>query len=167
VSRTIGATPRIPVQTPPLSVHFVNNALAAAAGLVDEDPDAARDVLADLGLFLSHRLREPRAVTLAEELEHVGVYLALEQARFPGRIEAEVPAARSVPAGATTPGAVQAPVAEVLGRWLRRGGRVRVALRVRSGADYVDAQLDAPDDPAASGERVRVVLEPPREATAR
>jgi LytS/YehU family sensor histidine kinase len=168
VVRTIGATPRIPVQTPPLSVHFVNNALAAAAGLVDEDPDAARDVLADLGLFLSHRLRGPRAVTLAEELEHVGVYLALEQARFPGRIETEVPAARAVPAGATTPGAVQAPVADVLGRWLRRsGGRVRVALRVRAGADFVDAQLDAPDDPAAAGERVRIVLEPAGEASAR
>ena len=149
------------VSTPPLSVHFVNNALAAAAGLVEEDPDGARDVLANLGAFLTHRLRGPRAVTLAEELDHVGVYLALERARFPGRVDAELPAAAGVPAAMTTPGAVQAPVGEAVGRWLARGGRVRVALRVRPGGADVDAQLDAPDDSGAAGERVRIALGPP------
>jgi two-component system, LytTR family, sensor histidine kinase LytS len=146
------------VPMPPLSVHFVNNALAAAAGLVDEDPDGARDVLALLGAFLSHRLRGSRAVTLAEELDHVAVYLALEGARFPGRVDAELPAAAGVPAAMTTPGTVQAPVAEAVGRWLARGVRVRVALRARRGGAGVDAQLDAPDDPGAAGERVRVAL---------
>ena len=88
---------RIPGQSPgvpPVSVHFVNNVLAAAASYIEEDPDTARDVLAELGAFLSHRLRGPRAVSPAEELEHVGVYLRLEQARFPGRIEVELPTAR-------------------------------------------------------------------------
>ena len=62
---------RIPGQSPgvpPVSVHFVNNVLAAAASYIEEDPDTARDVLAELGAFLSHRLRGPRAVSPAEEL---------------------------------------------------------------------------------------------------
>ena len=37
--------------------HFVNNVLAAAASYIDDDPDYARDVLAELGQFLSYRLR--------------------------------------------------------------------------------------------------------------
>lgn len=154
------------VPPPALSVHFVNNALAAAAGLVEEDPDGARDVLARLGAFLSHRLRGPRAVTLAEELDHVGVYLALEQARFPGRVDAELPASAGVPTVMTTAGAIQAPIGEAVTRWLARGGRVRVALRVRPAGAGVDAQLDAPDAPGAPGERVRIALGTPADAAA-
>ena len=67
---------RIPGQSPgvtPVSVHFVNNVLAAAASYIEEDPEAAREVLAELGAFLSHRLRGPRTVSPAEELDHIGV----------------------------------------------------------------------------------------------
>jgi LytS/YehU family sensor histidine kinase len=141
----------------PVSVHFVNNVLAAAASYIEEDPETARDVLAELGAFLSHRLRGPRAVTLKEELDHVGVYLRLEQARFPGRIEAEVPTAAELPATYVGPGDVQAPLGEALARWLtRQPGRVRVALRGRG--DALDLQLDLPDEPDEAGERVRVPL---------
>jgi LytS/YehU family sensor histidine kinase len=141
----------------PVSVHFVNNVLAAAASYIEEDPDNARDVLAELGAFLSHRLRAPRVVSPAEELEHVGVYLRLEQARFPGRIEVELPAARDLPSGRIGPGDVQAPLSQALGRWLaKQPGRVRVALRVRD--DALDLQLDRPDEPGEAGERLRIPL---------
>jgi hypothetical protein len=33
---------------PPVSVHFVNNVLAAAASYIEDDPDEVRDVLAQL-----------------------------------------------------------------------------------------------------------------------
>jgi LytS/YehU family sensor histidine kinase len=141
----------------PVSVHFVNNVLAAAASYIEEDPDTARDVLAELGAFLTHRLRAPRVVSPAEELEHVGVYLRLEQGRFPGRIEAELPAARDLPAARIAPGDVQAPLSEALGRWLsKQPGRVRLALRVRD--DALDLQLDRPDEPGEAGERLRIPL---------
>jgi LytS/YehU family sensor histidine kinase len=147
-----------PASVPPVSVHFVNNVLATAASYIDEDPDAARDVLAELGAFLSHRLRGPRTVTLGEEFEHAGVYLRLEQARFPGRIDAELPAVSELPAAGAVPGQVQAPLGEALSRWLDdRPGRVRVAVRARS--DGLELQLDRPDDPTAPGERVRVALD--------
>jgi LytS/YehU family sensor histidine kinase len=143
----------------PVSVHFINNVLAAAASYIEEDPDTARDVLAELGAFLSHRLRGPRMVAPAEELEHVSVYLRLEQARFPGRVEAELPAAAELPATQIVPGEVQAPLSEALSRWLaQQPGRVRIALRARDSA--LDLQLDRPDEPGEPGERVRIPLGP-------
>ena len=149
--------PPQPVGASPVSVHFVNNVLAAAASYIEEDPDTARDVLAELGAFLSHRLRERPAVTPAEELDHVGVYLRLEQARFPGRIEVELPRASELPATKVAPGGVQAPLSEAIGRWMgQHPGRVRVALRARG--DALDLQLDRPDEPGEAGERVRIPI---------
>ena len=150
-----------PAEAPPVSVHFVNNVLAAAASYIEVEPDTARDVLAALGAFLSHRLRPARFVPLAQELEHVAVYVRLEQARFPGRLEAELPEPERMPATQCVPGAVQAPVGDALGRWLgERRGRVRLALRARLDGTTLEAQLDEPDDPAASAERVRIPLGP-------
>jgi two-component system, LytTR family, sensor kinase len=149
---------RIPGQSPgvtPVSVHFVNNVLAAAASYIEEDPEAAREVLAELGAFLSHRLRGPRAVSPAEELEHVGVYLRLEQARFPGRIAVELPAVSDLPSAALGAGDVQAPLSEAISRWMaQHTGPVRVALRARG--DALDLQLDRPDAPGEAGERLRI-----------
>ena len=143
----------------PVSVHFVNNVLAAAASYIEVEPDTARDVLAGLGAFLSHRLRDARAVPLAQELDHVATYLRLEQARFPGRLETELPPATALPATQCEPGAVQAPLGDALARWLgRRAGRVHVALRARLDGSTLEVQLDGPDDPAATAERIRIRL---------
>jgi LytS/YehU family sensor histidine kinase len=143
----------------PVSVHFVNNVLAAAASYIEVEPDRARDVLAGLGAFLSHRLRPARIVPLAQELDHVAVYLKLEQARFPGRLEAELPATDNLPQRDCVPGAVQAPLADALGRWLgERRGRVRLALRTRLDGSAVEAQLDEPDEPQSTAERLRISL---------
>ena len=82
---------------PPVSAHFVNNVLAAAASYIDEDPDYARDVLAELGQFLSYRLREdPAPVSAAQELAHTATFLRLQQARFPDRITVQLPDATEV-----------------------------------------------------------------------
>ena len=92
-----------------MSVHFVNNVLAAAASYIEVEPDTARDVLAGLGAFLSHRLRPARIVPLAQELDHVAVYLKLEQARFPGRLEAELPRPDALPSANACPARCRRP----------------------------------------------------------
>jgi two-component system, LytTR family, sensor kinase len=149
----------------PVSVHFVNNVLAAAASYIEVEPDTAREVLAGLGSFLSHRLRPDRLVPLSEELDHVAVYLRLEQARFPDRIDAELPPSGSLPSADVSPGTVQAPLGDALGRWLgQRRGRVRVALRARMDGGSLDAQFDEPDDPSSTAERVRIALRSPATA---
>jgi len=150
-----------PTGAAPVSVHFVNNVLAAAASYIEVEPDTARDVLAGLGAFLSHRLRPARFVPLSQELDHVAVYVRLEQARFPGRLEAELPASDRLPATQCVPGEVQAPLGDALGRWLgERRGRVRLALRARLDGTTLEAQLDEPGDPAGETERVRIPLRP-------
>jgi LytS/YehU family sensor histidine kinase len=153
------ATQASPTGAAPVSVHFVNNVLAAAASHIEVEPDTARDILAGLGAFLSHRLREARAVPLSQEIDHVATYLRLEQARFPGRLETELPPAGGLPATECAPGAVQAPLADAVGRWLgQRTGRVHVALRVRLDGSALEAQFDEPDDAASKAERIRIRL---------
>jgi two-component system LytT family sensor kinase len=149
---------RSPDAPPPVSVHFVNNVLAAAASYVEDDPDQARDVLAELSAFLSYRLRpEPSDVPLAQELDHVGVYVRLQQARFPDRIDASLPERGDAPDVRVARAAVQDPVAVVLGRRLgERAGPASLAVRVAPGGDALEAQVTAPDDPA--GERVVIPL---------
>ena len=148
-----------PTGPAPVSVHFVNNVLAAAASYIEVEPDTARDVLVGLGAFLTHRLRPGRIVPLAQELDHVAVYVRLEQARFPGRLEAELPPAGGLPSIDCVPGEVQAPLADALGRWLgERRGRVRLAVRARLDGSALDAQFDEPDDPASTAERIRIAL---------
>jgi LytS/YehU family sensor histidine kinase len=152
-------TRSLDVGAAPVSVHFVNNVLAAAASYIEVEPETARDVLADLGAFLSHRLRQRPAVGLAEELEHVATYVRLEQARFPDRIEAELPANNGLPAARCAPGEVQVLVCRALDGWLQeRPGRVRLALRARLDGETLELQLDQPDDPGAPGRRVRIRL---------
>lgn len=118
-----------PTAPPPVSAHFVNNVLAAAASYIDEDPDYARDVLAELGQFLSYRLREdPGDVAASQELAHVGTYLRLQQARFPDRITFRLPDTGAV-GGRVAPGAVQRPLSEAVGARLReRPGPLSVTL---------------------------------------
>ena len=117
---------------PPVSAHFVNNVLAAAASYIDEDPDYARDGLAELGQYLSYRLRESTApVSAAQELEHTATYLRLQQARFPDRLEVEMPEAADV-RGRVAPGTIREPVAELVGRRLREDpGELAVTLRAQ------------------------------------
>ena len=99
----------------------------------------------------------------------MAVYVRLEQARFPGRLEAELPNAGGVPSIECSPGEVQAPLADALGRWLgERRGRVRLALRAafkldawlcrRRDGSALEAQFDEPDDPGSTAERVRIAL---------
>ena len=154
------AADRAPSGQPPVSVHFVNNVLAAAAGYIEDDPDEARDVLALLSQFLTYRLRSaPDAVPVAQELEHVATYLRLEQARFPDRIVVELPQAADLPDASVPRAAIQAPLAEALDRRLgQRAGPCRLTLRVRPGRPELDLELGAPDDAAAGAEHVRILL---------
>jgi LytS/YehU family sensor histidine kinase len=140
---------------PPVSAHFVNNVLAAAASYIDDEPETARDVIAELGQFLSFRLRDPAPVSLARELEHVTTYVRLEQARFPGRIDAKLPGTGGLPAVQVDPASVQAPLAAALGRRLREvPGPCAVALEGPSG-DYVFAlALGGPN--GAGQERIEI-----------
>ncbi|MGH3937991.1 MAG: histidine kinase [Pseudonocardiaceae bacterium] len=83
-----------------LSPHFLYNALAAISVLVRTDPFRARELLMDFAGFTRYCFRSAAEFsTLAEELENIDRYLALEQARFEERLQVTtsvVPQALSV-----------------------------------------------------------------------
>lgn len=67
--------------------HFLFNAINTISCLIRTDAAAARKLLIQLGVFFRRNLQgaRQRLIPLEKELEHVEAYLALEQARFPGR----------------------------------------------------------------------------------
>ena len=87
-----------------LHPHFLFNTLNSISALLDEDPEAADQMLARLGDFLRLTLENSGAqqVTLQEELEFLRCYLEIERVRFhdrltvnmqidPDALEAQVP----------------------------------------------------------------------------
>ncbi|MGH3914570.1 MAG: histidine kinase [Pseudonocardiaceae bacterium] len=71
-----------------LSPHFLYNALAAISALVRTDPPRARELLMDFAGFTRYCFRSATEfTTLAEELENIDRYLALEQARLEERLQ--------------------------------------------------------------------------------
>ncbi len=142
----------------PVSAHFVNNVLAAAASYIEDDPDHARDILAELGQFLSFRLREtPAPVPISQELAHVANYLRLQQARFPDRIQSDLSHGAGAGAGGrmVEPGSVQGPIAEALSRRLGESAGP-VGLVLRAAGDGFELELSGQD--GAGRERLGIGL---------
>lgn len=71
-----------------LHPHFLFNTLNSISALLDEDVDAADQMLARLGDFLRMTLENSGAqqVTLQEELEFLRCYLEIERVRFHDRL---------------------------------------------------------------------------------
>jgi two-component system LytT family sensor kinase len=71
-----------------LHPHFLFNALNTISALTEIDPRTARRVMERLGQLLRASLRHTATplVPLAEELTFLDDYLAIEMARFEGRI---------------------------------------------------------------------------------
>lgn len=149
---------------PPVSAHFVNNVLAAAASYIEDDPELARDVLAELGQFLSYRLRgDTGPVPASAELAHTASYLRLQQARFPDRIVVELPVLADLGGRRVSPGSIQGPVADALGRRLREhAGACTLTARAAPGGLELLLRGDAGETP----QRVVIPLGAPEGAVA-
>lgn len=67
--------------------HFLFNAINTVSALIRTDADQARKLLLHLSTFFRSNLQGARQhlIPLEKELEHVEAYLAIEQARFPGK----------------------------------------------------------------------------------
>jgi anti-sigma regulatory factor (Ser/Thr protein kinase) len=69
-----------------MNPHFLMNSLSVIHHLVRTNPEQARELLLDLSDVLNHTLRTGDFVSLAQEIEQTKSYLALEQARYTGRL---------------------------------------------------------------------------------
>jgi two-component system LytT family sensor kinase len=71
-----------------LNPHFLFNALNSLRAMIDEDSARARHMVTELAEFLNYALvhRPLEHTTLAEELEAIESYLAIEKIRFEDRL---------------------------------------------------------------------------------
>ncbi|WP_314649231.1 histidine kinase [uncultured Microbacterium sp.] len=70
-----------------ISPHFIYNALTAIASFITTDPSRARDLVLEFADFTRYSFRRRgEFTTVAEELESIRSYLALERARFGDRL---------------------------------------------------------------------------------
>lgn len=66
-----------------INPHFLFNTLNTITSLIRTQPDVARDLLLKLGSIFRFTLQKTgKDITLAEELESIGAYLAIEKARY-------------------------------------------------------------------------------------
>ena len=72
-----------------LHPHFLFNTLNAISAFIERDPRTARQMMAHLGDLLRYSLdhRDAQEVTLAEEMDLVQQYMAIQKIRFEGRLE--------------------------------------------------------------------------------
>lgn len=120
-----------------LHPHFLFNALNTISAFTETDPPTARRLMGQLGSLLraSLALASRPLVTLAEELTFLDDYLAVESARFEGRIGVTVDADDDI-LGRTVPGFLLQPIVE---NAIRHG----VAPRLSGGRVQVTATGDA------------------------
>ncbi|MBI4914195.1 MAG: histidine kinase [Acidobacteria bacterium] len=133
-----------------LNPHFLFNSLNSISALTSVDPGRAREMCVLLSDFLrkSLKLGERPSVTLAEELDILEAYLAIERIRFGARlgVERELdPAAAEV---GIPPLLLQPLVENAIKHGiaaLPEGGQLRIATRLQ-GAE-VEIRLENPLDP--------------------
>lgn len=74
-----------------INPHFLFNALTTISALCRRDPERARELLLLLSQYIRSSLRSADSlVTLGEELQFVGAYLAIEQARHGERVRSRI-----------------------------------------------------------------------------
>lgn len=132
-----------------LQPHFLFNALNTISAFTESNPQMARRLMAQLGDLLRASLRHAAAplVTLSEELTFLDDYLAIESARFEGRISVSVEIDDEVLAW-RVPSFLLQPLVE---NAIRHGVAPRVGggrVEVRGGRSSSDLRLIVRDDGA-------------------
>jgi two-component system sensor histidine kinase AlgZ len=140
-----------------LNPHFLFNALNTVRSLIADDPTRAQRAVTHLANTLRYTLRsgQDELVTLAQELEIVADYLALESMRFEERliVEYDVPAdAGSVPIPVmllqtVVENAIKHGIAE-----LPSGGVLRISAALRDGTLFLQVENSRPPDARSRGE---------------
>ena len=117
-----------------LNPHFLFNALNSLRAMIDEDRARARRMVTELAEFLRYTLvhRPLERTTLAEELEAIENYLAIEKIRFEDRLAVAFEIDRTVD-GARVPAFLLHPLVENALRH-GNGGSLQQPLHVRLGA---------------------------------
>lgn len=95
-----------------INPHFLFNALNTIVSFIRFRPEQARELLIHLGEYFRRNLHDSGGyVSLAEELEHIEAYLAIERARFGEKLHVEYDIERDVES-VIVPGLILQPLVE-------------------------------------------------------
>ena len=141
------ATARLQLLQMQLHPHFLFNTLNAISELVHEDPETADRMITGLSELLREALvaGDQQQVPLRRELELVRRYLDIQQARFGGRLQADIDVDETV-MDALVPHFVLQPLVE---NAIRHGIGARSdagCVRIHAQADHDFLRLDVEDD---------------------
>lgn len=141
--------------------HFLFNTLNAISSLVTRDPGRARELIARLSdlLRLSLEREADQEISLRDELEHVEVYLDIEQTRLGDRLRIEF-AIDPETLDARVPNLVLQPLVENAVRHgvgpLGTAGRLSVQARRADGRLELRVENDAPPEAMADSDAGRI-----------
>lgn len=121
--------------------HFLNNTLSVISSLITRDPQKAKELIADLGEYLVRSCyfdENADLNTLTDELETVNIYVAIESARFGGRLSYEL-VCENIP-DVNIPRLVLQPLVENAIRHgiLKKAEGGRVCLKIEQKGDEID-----------------------------
>jgi two-component system LytT family sensor kinase len=146
-----------------LQPHFLFNTLNSVSSMMDEDVEAAEEMLARLGDFLRLTLDNAGAqeVTLQEELEFLRSYLEIERVRFSDRLTVQIEAEPET-YEALVPNLILQPIVENAIRhgFMARVGRGRIEIHARRDNEWLrlevkdngpGLQSDGPEQKSARG----------------
>jgi len=117
-----------------INPHFIFNSLNSLRGLIDEDPDRARQAVTQLANLLRYSLQSGHLETVPfeDELRTVNDYLALEQVRHEARLRVRLDVAPGVLTCTIPPMLLQTLVENAVKYGiapLREGGEVAIVAR--------------------------------------
>lgn len=136
-----------------MNPHFLFNSLNTVAALIEEDQEAAIDAVERLSELLRYTLErsEAQLVPLADELECVREYLALEQLRFGERLRASIELAEPELARCQLPPLSVQPLVENAVKHGVAPSRAPVQVEVRVRASEAGLTIEVRDDGPGPG----------------
>ncbi len=150
-----------------ISPHFLYNAVSAIAALVRTDPPRARELLMEFAGFTRYSFRSSTELTtLADELENIDRYLALEHARLEERLQVTIQVAPQMYPVVLPFLALQLVVENAVRNGIEvipGGGTVAISALADGTDCLITVAADGPETPAGSGlddldERLRSVF---------
>lgn len=139
-----------------LQPHFLFNSLNSINALIGFKPDEARRMIHQLSDFLRGTLKkdDQLQVSLAEELQHLNLYLDIEKVRFGHRLQTEISCDEKSKA-AILPSLLLQPIVENAIKFglYDTTGDVTVSIRAEMDGNFLVLMVQNPFDPQTSRPR--------------
>jgi len=126
-----------------LNPHFLFNSLNSVQALIDEDPARAGEAIGQLASLLRHSLNEESVgmVPLAEEIEMIEKYLAIEKIRFEENLSVRVEV-QAAAADWCVPSFLLHPLVENAIRYGMQTSAMPLEVRIRVSVDHGDLHME-------------------------